>query len=306
MRDPQRGKALERVTEVDAYQAFTLVDDIAFAALKLSLSEPERTIVMERLRDDWMTDVGAIGLLRRLHIEHRSVEEPSRAYWSSRREPHSPRIESLLASFLMNLTSALVYDALKELSTAGFDINNIIASHRIDLGTAVGFIEQIELMTAHVRTFLTLHRAKQNNARVEEVRNIVKEVLAGRKALIESDEAQNAADLIVRNLKPAIRGIISTELRKKNVYTDTIANGVLTRGLGVSPGFGYGVPKRWAVADGSLMPTECVLFLQSTDMKIEGFSNELIERSTAVVTWNCGPTSHLPVSCRAVGRPAVL
>jgi hypothetical protein len=57
----------------DAYHALAAFDDLAFAALKISLSEPEQSIIVERLREDWMTDVGVIGLLRRQHIETQSV-----------------------------------------------------------------------------------------------------------------------------------------------------------------------------------------------------------------------------------------
>ena len=70
----------------DAYHTLAAFDDLAFAAMKISLSEPEQSIIVERLREDWMTDVGVIGLLRRQHIETQSVETPAKLYWESRRE----------------------------------------------------------------------------------------------------------------------------------------------------------------------------------------------------------------------------
>lgn len=36
----------------NAYRVLAAVDDLAYAALKVSLSEPERTIIIERLRQD--------------------------------------------------------------------------------------------------------------------------------------------------------------------------------------------------------------------------------------------------------------
>ena len=83
----------------DAYRTLALFDDIAFAALKVSLSEPERSIIVERLRQDWMTDVGVIGLLRREHVESKTAQAPAKLYWESRREPLSPRINHCWRGF---------------------------------------------------------------------------------------------------------------------------------------------------------------------------------------------------------------
>src|ERR1044071_1541235 len=91
----------------DAYRSLVAFDDVAFSALKISLSEPEHSIVLDRLRQDWMIDVGVIGILRRQQLRTKSAEATAELYWNSRREPQSPRIESLLASFLINLSSAV-------------------------------------------------------------------------------------------------------------------------------------------------------------------------------------------------------
>lgn len=63
----------------DDYQNLVAVDDIAFAALKVSLSEPERSVILDRLRQDWMTDIGVIGVLRREHIRTESIDAPTAA-----------------------------------------------------------------------------------------------------------------------------------------------------------------------------------------------------------------------------------
>ncbi|WBU29435.1 PEP-utilizing enzyme [Rhodopseudomonas palustris] len=289
--------------EIDYYHLLTAVDDFAFAALKISLSEPERTIVVSRLREDWMADVGVIGVLRRQHILTRSIEEPARTYWLSRREPLSPRIESLLASFLMNLASSLAYDILKELANDGYDVARLLRGRGIDLSLVGGFIGQIDVLTAHVRTFLALHRAKQDETRSEEVRNILSNVLEGQRLKLNVEDVDAAVELLMKNLEPAIRGVIAEEMKKKNIYVDTKANGVLTRGLGVSPGLGYGPPACFDPENPESIPKNVVLLIEG---KTGTFALSCLEAAVAIITWDCRETSHVPVMCRGIGKPAVI
>ncbi|WP_441279614.1 PEP-utilizing enzyme [Tardiphaga sp. 172_B4_N1_3] len=292
--------------DVDSYRALTAVDDLAFSALKISLSEPERSVVVDRLRDDWMTDVGVIGMLRRIHVQSRSIEEPALAYWISRREPLSPRIESLLSSFLINLASSMVYDTLKEFANAGYDISKLLSIRGGDLGSAVGFVEQINTLLLHVRTFIAIFRAKQDSARHEEIRNVVQGVLNGRKIEFDSVEAGSAVEILMKNLAPAIRGVISEELKKQRVFVDTPANGVLTEGIGAAPGVGCGPPARWDEIRVSAERTPHVLFIVESGLRIKSSLLVLVEEAAAVVTWNSSMTSHIPIACRGVGRPAII
>jgi phosphohistidine swiveling domain-containing protein len=292
-------------SELEAYQVFSAVDDIAFSALKVSLSEPERSVMLDRLREDWMTDVGAIGMLRRQHIQTQSIDEPARAYWISRREPLSPRIESLLASFLINLASSVVYDILKELTAEGYDVAKLLQARGVDLSVAIGFVQQIDVLVAHVRTFLALYRAKQDIARLDEIRKVVQDVLHGQKITFDSKEADVAIELLMKNLVPAVRGVVSEELKRQRVFVDSKANGFLTRGIGASPGLGIGSPVRWSPGRASFEVGH-VLFIVDEGMKMQSVLLALLEEAAAVVTWNCSMTSHIPVVCRGIGRPAVI
>jgi phosphohistidine swiveling domain-containing protein len=292
-------------SEIDSYHLLTAVDDFAFAALKVSLSESERTVVVTRLREDWTADVGVIGVLRRQHILTRSIEEPARTYWHSRREPLSPRVESLLASILINLASSLTYDILKEFANDGYDVARLLRDRGIDLGLVGGFIAQIDVMLAHVRVLIALHRAKQDEARSEEVRNIVSEVLEGRALKLNVEDVNVAVELLMKNLKPAIRGVIAEELKKRRVHVDTKANGVLTRGAGVSPGMGYGAPTYFNLENLHSPPEHGVLFVEGKTGPSASVVS-CLEVAAAVVTWDCGDTSHVPVMCRGIGKPAVI
>jgi phosphohistidine swiveling domain-containing protein len=292
--------------DIGLYRALVAVDDIAFAALKISMSEPERSIVIDRLRGDWMTDVGVIGLLRKIHIQTQSIEAPALAYWSSRREPLSPRIESLLSSFLINLASAVVYDVLKEFANSGYNVSALLLARGADIASAVGFVEQISTILAHVRTFIAIHRAKQDERRRGEVVKVVQGVLDGRQLDFHSSDAADAAELLIKNLVPAVRGILAEELEKQLVIVDTAANGVLTRGVGASPGVGFGPPVRWDAMKISSERTPHVLFIVEGALEVESSLSILIEEAAAVVTWRGGMTSHIPIACRGVGRPAII
>jgi phosphohistidine swiveling domain-containing protein len=289
---------------VDVYHIFTALDDIAFSALKVSLSEPERSLILDRLRQDWMTDVGVIGVLRREQIRTKSAEAAARLYWESRREPLSPRVESLLASFLINLASSIVYDALKSFGSEGYDVSKFLGEH--GLMAASSFVGEIDILLEHVRTFMRLHRAKQDINRGEEVRQAVHAVLKNEGLRIQDKGADAAMDLFMKNLVPAVRGVITEELKKQNVIVDTKADGVLTRGMPASEGRGFGPPVRWKGQRIKLSERSYVLFVSNSDISPEAEPLPKLEEAAAIISWGGGMTSHVAVSSRAVGRPAVV
>src|ERR1700733_12562955 len=164
-------------SDVDLYHLFTAFDDIAFSALKVSLSEPERSLILDRLRQDWMTDVGVIGVLGKQKIQNKQGEATARLFWEPRREPLSPRVESVLASFLINLASSVVYDVLKEIINEGYNPSKLLEAHGVTMMAATAFVSETNILLEHVRTFMRLHRAKQDVTRAEEIRNAVRAVL---------------------------------------------------------------------------------------------------------------------------------
>jgi phosphohistidine swiveling domain-containing protein len=293
-------------SDVDVYHIFTAFDDIAFSALKVSLSEPERSLILERLRQDWMTDVGVIGVPRQQQIQTKSAEAAARVYWGSRREPLSPRVESLLASFLINLASALAYDVLKEFSNVGYDVSKLLEGRGVNISAVTGFVGEISILLEHVRAFMRLYRAKQDTARSEEIRNAVQAVLDGQMLEIQDRSADVAVDLLMENLVPAVRGVIVEELKKKNVFVDTKADGVLTQGMPASVGFGFGPPVRWKGQRIDLTGRSYVLLVADSDIAHDIEPRPPLEEAAAIISWGGGMTSHVAVVSRALGRPAVI
>ena len=289
----------------DKYHTLTAVDDIAFAALKLSLVEPERTVVIERLREDWMSDVGVIGVLRQEHLLTRSAESPARVYWASRREPMSPRIESLLASFLLDMASAIVYDVLKEFAADNYNILKFLEDRGVTGAALTVFVGDIGVFVEHVRLFMRLHRLKRDVARADEICSVVQAVLSHREFEVD-DSADTAVDLLMANLVPAIRGILKTELKEHGVHIADTADGILSEGLAVSPGFGFGVPMRWHGGHAAHEISGYVLLLDERDVHGGVDSRPHMEEAEAVVFWDGSMTSHVAVICRGIHRAAVM
>jgi phosphohistidine swiveling domain-containing protein len=289
----------------DAYHTLAIFDDLAFAALKVSLAEPDRSIIIERLSQDWMTDEGIIGLLRRQHIETKSLEAPAQVYWESRREPLSPRIESLLASVLINLASSMVFEFLRGLVAGEYDLSGFLQERGANVRTIIGFSGDIQTLTEHARILMRLYRAKEDQRRADEVRRVVQDVLAGQKITIADASADRATELLLANLVPTIQGVIKEELKKSRVYVADEADAVLSKGLPAAPGFGIGVPVLWKDRQIELIPP-FVLLTPNTDASNKPDLRRAIEQSVAVVAWNGGMTSHIAVACRTIGRPAVL
>ena len=293
-------------SDVDLYHLFTAFDDIAFSALKVSLSEPERSLILDRLRQDWMTDVGVIGVLRQQQIRTKSGEATARLYWESRREPLSPRVESVLASFLINLASSVVYDVLKEIINEGYNPSKLLEAHGVTMMAATAFVSETNILLEHVRTFMRLHRAKQDVTRAEEIRNAVRAVLHNEMLRIQDSRADAAVDLLMKNLVPAVRGVIAEELKKKKIFVDTKADGVLTQGLPASEGYGFGSPIRWKGRRIELAERTYVLLVSDSDISQDVEPRPLLEEASAIVSWGGGMTSHVAVASRAVNRPAVI
>ncbi|MFC1459347.1 PEP-utilizing enzyme [Microvirga arabica] len=291
---------------IDSYRALVLVDDIAFRALKISLVEPERSTILNRLRDDWSTDVGVIGVLRQEQLRSGSAVDAAYLYWSSRREPTSPRIESLLASFLINLASSLTYDLLKDLIAQNYDLSKLLDVRGVTPAIVGAFTSDIPLLIAHVKTFIGLHRMKFDLNQAAELERQVARVIEKREAPVPGVDAEQVVDLLMKNLVPAVKGIVKEELERKGVFLADNTNGVLTRGLPASPGYGFGVPIRWT-NDLITQPRErYVLLISDKDVQPANDVLPLMEGASAVVSWFGYMTSHVAVTCRGIGRPAVI
>lgn len=252
-----------------------------------------------------MTDVGVIGFLRRQQIETQSMEVPAKLYWESRREPLSPRIESLFASFLINLAAAVVYDVLKELAAANYDVAPILQERGANLTVIAGFAAELRIFIEHARIFMRLHRAKEDVRRLNEVRDVIKAVLSNEKIAIENPDADAAFDILMANLVPAVQGVIKEELKKGGIFVADQADAVLSRGHAASPGFGIGAPVRWK-RETIHHIAPYILLIGNQDAHGEPDPRLAIEQSAGVVSWDGGMYSHIAIACRIVRRAAVI
>lgn len=152
---------------------------------------------------------------------------------------------------------------------------------------------------------MRLHRARDDIRRAEEVRQVVLNVLAGEKIVIQDANADAASDLLIENLFPAIRGVVKEELKRIRVYVADEADAVLSQGQPASPGFGIGAPIRWK-NEPIHLAAPYVLLLSNRDTSGKPDPRPAMEQAAAVVTWDGGMTSHVPVACRTIGRAAVI
>jgi hypothetical protein len=118
----------------DEYREWIKVDDLALRALRLSLWREERDTILERVTADYVTDIGAIGLLRQEWFATGSIDEVARTYWGSRREPESPRLESLLVQLLLNLAAAGIFEALRDLAKEPHHVAALLADRDLHIG----------------------------------------------------------------------------------------------------------------------------------------------------------------------------
>jgi phosphohistidine swiveling domain-containing protein len=163
----------------------------------------------------------------------------------------------------------------------------------------------------HARVAMWMHRAKQDDARVAELQNIMKRVIEGEELRVVHDiKVQADFDLFVANVLPVIRGAALAELERHAVHVALPTNGVLTRGLAAATGFGFGWTRAWdgeAVAERPVADTHrFVLLISDRDIDRTRDPKLWLEAADAVVGWDGGMTSHVAVACRSVNRPAVL
>jgi len=286
------------------YHQLTKVDDLAFQALKVSIPEPERSILLERLRADWAPDVGAIGIIRQVQLETRSITDPARLYWSSRREPGSPRIESLLSSFLINLASSVVYDVIKDLMAQGYFIQPLLSTRQLSAESVASLQNDTPLLIRHAIILYKLFKMKASQDK--RVIDIISETAFSENTLENLLPIENGETFVFfDNIELAARGLIYEELRRADVHVATKADGVLVLGLPVAGGFGRGATV--AYTPGLKEPsTPYVLAVPPQIVTRDTKIQNLMEAAQALLSWDCGMTSHFSVTCRSIRRPAVV
>jgi hypothetical protein len=285
------------------YEQWIKVDDIAIKAVELSLPHHDAEIV-ERIRLDYAQDIGLIGLLRRTHVEV-NFEEAARLFWGSRREPTSPRLESLISQLLLNIAASAIFDILKELGRDPAQIANFIdaraiANDALQLGT-------FDLIAAwdHLLQIWQLHRWKQAG-RIEPVRATISETLAGGTIRLEIEGATTTeVEVIRKNLLYAVRGLVIQEIERSGEVL-LPANGRTIVGIPASAGIGFGTPVRWPAAARLEPGGKFILAVPPIGGRLPEALTDLISDCQAVVSTEKGLTGHVAVFCRSIAKPLVL
>jgi hypothetical protein len=283
-----------------AYHDWIKVDDLALKAIQLSLSEADRDVIVGRIASDYMTDVGAIGMLRQRWLETGSIEDVARLYWGSRREPESPRIESLVGQLLLNLAASGIFEVLKEIAKEPAYVTDFLRQRELHAGllNSVGFATDAWDQLARL---WQLHRWKRTGE-TERVQNVIRIVLAHGTIHVEADE-QTRRELkqLRSNLEAVARGIVSQEIEREGALA-LPQDGRRYEGGAASPGLGQGRPIQWKDAIEGATCYNFVLLVPGSGPI--GDEHMLVMSASAVVTTG-GPTSHIQVMARGMKRPAV-
>lgn len=284
------------------YRDWTKVDDLALTALKLSLYADKGLALVDRIASDYMTDIGAIGLLRQMWLESGSIDQVSRVYWSSRREPESPRIESLLAQLLMNLAASGIFEAIKEIATQPAHVIEFLTQRGVDLGALNSLNFSITEAWEQLTRLWQLHRWK-NQGETERAQRVIRMVLDGGIVEVEADaHTLREIERLRRNLEAAVRGIVRQEIERDGRIT-LPENGRRYSGAPASAGCGQGRPIPWRIATEAPPNGEFILLIPHSASIGENLM--LIMEAKGVVT-TAGPISHIQVLSRGMKRPAVL
>lgn len=236
---------------ISVYEQWVKVDDLAIKAIELSLPDHGSEII-ERIRSDYAQDIGIIGLLRRTHLEA-GFDDAAQLYWGSRREPTSPRLESVLGQLLLNIAASAIFEVLRELGRDPSQIAGFIESRAIAANVMHAGGLDLAVAWVHLSRIWQLHRWKRAGV-IEPVRATIREMLEG--ATIHVDiEGKTASEVekIRQNLLYAVRGLVIEEIERSG---DVVlpANGRTIEGTAASYGLGFGAPVCWPAA-GRLKPT---------------------------------------------------
>ncbi|WDF73928.1 hypothetical protein [Novosphingobium sp. KACC 22771] len=285
------------------YEEFTKVDDIAIKAVELSLPKHAMEVI-ERIRLDYAQDIGIIGLLRRTHIEA-GFEEAARLFWRSRREPASPRLESVLSQLLLNIAASAIFEVLKELGRDPDQIEGFIGARAIAANAwQAGGLDMV-VAWDHLCRIWQLYRLKKAGS-VEPVQATINETLNGAAIRIEIEGATiSEVETIRQNLLYVVRGLVIQEIERSGEVV-LPANGRSIVGLPASPGLGFGAPVVWPAAARLKPKGEFILAVPSIVGQLPDALTELLSACHAAVSIGTGLTGHVPVYCRSIRKPLVL
>ncbi|MEP3225651.1 MAG: PEP-utilizing enzyme [Parasphingorhabdus sp.] len=287
----------------DLLNDWSKVDDIAVKALSLSLTNSVGEVVMQRLRNDYLQDVGIIGLLRQTYVEH-SLEATAKQFWESRREANSPRVESLIAQLLLNITASGIFEVLKELYQDPQQLKLFLSDRNIAAISLYNTRFDVALAWRDLKMLFQLHKLKSGH-NAETVKTVISEVLSGHKIRIEIEgDVENDINSLQKNLQYALRGLVFNEIEKSGEVI-LPANGRSLRGRPGSHGIGWGGPVMWPAAELARPTGEYVLVVSDFQGALPDNFMHIMSTAQAVVS-DGGMTGHIAVFCRGIGVPLVL
>ncbi len=285
------------------YDEWVKVDDLAIKAIELSPPEHAQEVV-KRIQLDYAQDIGMVGLLRRTHVET-GFHAAAQLFWASRREPSSPRLETVLAQLLLNIAASAIYDVVKELARDPGQVDTFIDTRRIAASAlqAGGF--DVATAWTHLRSVWQLHRWRSNN-HVEPVQTFITQMLGGTEVSIAIDGATAAeVETVRRNLLYAVRGLVVEEIERSGEVL-LPANGRTVLGVAASNGLGFGAPIAWPAARRLKPSGEFVLVVPQIGGLVPDALTDLLNRCQAAVSADQSLVGHVPVYCRGIGKPLVL
>lgn len=287
----------------ELYDELAKVDDIAIKAVELSL--PKHAVeVIERIRLDYAQDIGIIGLLRRTHIEA-GFDEALQLFWRSRREPTSPRLESVLSQMLLNIAASAIFEVLKDIGRDPEQIKGFMSARAIAASVwQAGGLDMVLAWDQLCRVW-QLYILKKAG-KVEPVQAAITETLNGCAIRIEIEgETVSEVETLRQNLLYAVRGLVIQEIERSGEIV-LPANGHEIVGVPASSGLGFGPPALWPAARRLNPAGEFILAVPSIGGQLPEALTKLLSACQAAVSTDIGLTGHVSVYCRSIGKPLVL
>lgn len=281
------------------------VDDLAFKILIKSLPKELNTTISRRILYDYMSDIGAIGILRKLYLEDFNLEKISKLYWQSRKEVGNPNFESILSQLLLNLSASLIYDQIKLLYDTGLVTPKWLSLR--DIPTTAGLFSPSEFsqILQHARILYSLYKLKGSKVGTKSAQKIVEDLILDKTTL--SVKSVDTADLrtfevILDNMRVIARGVTIDSVRNTGHDVEIPVGGLVIQGAAASQGIAWGKPITATTYMSLNKPVgDFVIVMDSHELNNDETAAALWE-GTAAITGD-STTGHVSVLARGLARP---
>jgi hypothetical protein len=282
------------------------VDDLAFQILAKSLPEDLAPLISKRILYDYMSDIGAIGILREIYLQDFDLTKICKLYWRSRREVGNPNFESIMAQLLMNVCASFIYDQIKILYDSGIMTQKWLSTRDI-LATAAFFSpSEFAQVLQHTRMMYSLYRSKSDELGAKKASQFVKNTLSDQATLQPELNSRDVRgfELILENIRVIAKAIVVDSVRNTGHKVRVPLDGMVIRGLPASGGLAWGRPIPATTYMSLENPVgEFVIAMDSNDLDPENAVTALYQ-GTAAITGDF-MTGHVSVLSRGLGKPCV-